>query len=137
MKVARSFVWVDPSDCIPPHGLDLASPRDANKVEALRKAFEEKGFDKKYPALVGYALDGKVQLLSGTHRHLAAAQAGIQLPVTLWLRSDVEETWGTDLWSQTIEDVSVSELETWPVVDGVRRSPYEAVTLEALSDGDL
>lgn len=128
-RKACQFVWVSPDDCDPPHTLDMSSEHDAKKVEQLLAAFIADGFNKDYPALVGYPLNGRIQLLSGTHRQFAAKLAGIQLPVTLWLRSDVEETWGTDLWDKTITDLPVRELESYPVKGGVHRSPYDRVDL--------
>lgn len=79
------------------------------------------------PALVGYPLDGRIQLLSGTHRHLAAKQAGILLPVTLWLRSDVEKMWGTDLWPTVIKDISVRNLISVEIKEGEMLIPYQAI----------
>lgn len=121
---ARILVWVDPRDCTAPHGLDMQTERDANKVEDLRQQFEERGFDINCSALVGYPLNGKIQLLSGTHRHLAAKQAGILLPVTLWLRSDVERMWGTELWDRVIEDIPVSDLTSILLSTGFSIPPY-------------
>jgi hypothetical protein len=88
-------VWMDARDLDPPHGLDMGSRHDREKVEALCTNFRfDGGFDREYPALVGYVRDGRVQLLSGTHRHRAALMAGVQLPVTLWRGSDVERALG-------------------------------------------
>lgn len=130
-RKACQFVWMDPNDCDPPHSLDMSSKHDADKVEMLRRAFAINGFDKNYPALVGYPLDGRVQLLSGTHRHMAARLEVIKIPVTIWLRSDVEETWGTELWDSTISDIPVKELESYPVKDGFIRSPHDRVDFSA------
>lgn len=107
-------LWVHPSDCDPPHGLDMEAEHDRKKVKDLFDAFAAEGFNKKYPALVGYPNgEGRIQLLSGTHRHFAAVMAGILLPVTLWLRSDVEESWGMEEWARVMRDVPVEELENW------------------------
>ncbi len=130
MRKAYCLMWVDPEDCTPPHSLDMLSEHDAVKVDELRVEFETNGFDKNQPALVGYPLNKHIQLLSGTHRHLAAKQAGIKLPVTLWLRSDIEATWGTELWDRTIEDISVKELEAYYVEYGFSVSPYVRVELD-------
>lgn len=112
MRIRRLVVTVDPGDCDPPHGLDLTRPRDANKVNDLAEAFAASGFDRDKSALVGYPLDGRIQLLSGTHRHRAATLTGERLPVTLWLRSDVEESWGDlDRWRRLMTDIPVRELE--------------------------
>lgn len=110
IKINKVLVWVDPSDCDPPHGLDMQSKHDHTKVAMLTEVFQATGFDRNCAALVGYPLNGRIQLLSGTHRHLAAVQAGIQLPVTLWLRSYVEAMWGTEHWDGLIEDISVNDL---------------------------
>lgn len=109
------ITWLDAADCYPPHGLDMSAPRNYLKVEMLVEAFtRDGGFDKSKSALIGYPLDGKVQLLSGTHRHRAASLTGIKLPVMLWLRSDIEATWGVlDSWLHVMRDIPVSELETW------------------------
>lgn len=129
MRKAQFFVWLHPDDCTPPHGLDMQSRRDANKVDMLREAFLKDGFNMSMPALVGYPKDGKIQLLSGTHRHMAAQQAGILLPVTMWLRDDVERLWGTDEWSRLIQDIPVNNLKELPVPEGFRIPPYERVEL--------
>jgi ParB-like nuclease domain len=100
------MMWLDPLDCDPPHGLDLDEPHHYEKVNALIAAFDSAGFDRSKSALVGYPLDGRVQLLSGTHRREAAIRAGIKIPVTMWLRSDVERAWGDlDKWRELIRDV--------------------------------
>lgn len=129
MRKAQCFMWIAPEDCDPPHGLDMFSARDYRKVAVLREEFEKEGFDLEMPALVGYPMNGRVQLLSGTHRHEAAKQAGIKLPVTVWLRSDVEQSWGTDDWLTIIEDIPVGRLTRWEVVDGVKRPAQEPVVL--------
>lgn len=129
---AKVFVLVLPDDCEPPHGLDLKSAHDADKVAWLTEEFRQNGFDYNQPALVGYPLgNGKIQLLSGTHRHLAAKQAGIKLPVTLWLRSDIERMWGTELWLKVIEDIPVKDLEEAALKDGVSIPPYERIDLNS------
>ncbi len=133
LRHARCFVWIDASDCDPPHGLDLSSSHDAEKVDLLEKEFRKNGFNVEMPALVGYPLNDRIQLLSGTHRHLAAQRAGIKLPVTLWLRSDIEETWGTELWDKTLEDIPVRTLQSMEIKEGSVRSPYEAVDIKELN----
>ncbi len=106
------ITWLNPNDCDPPHGLDLRrGSKDFKKVAELYMAFVSDGFDKSKSALVGYPLGGRVQLLSGTHRHTAAYQAGILLPVTLFLRSYVEAYWGTSKWQKLMVDISVTDLE--------------------------
>lgn len=117
LRFARHFVLLHPTDCIPPHGLDLTpGSRDSLKVEMLYEAFIKHGFDPKMPALVGYPDgNGMIQLLSGTHRHTAATRANIFLPVKIILRSIVEASWGLEDWAKVIADIPVSELACMPV----------------------
>lgn len=115
-RLARHYILVDPTDCDPPHPLDLTvGSRDSLKVERLTEAFVKDGFDPRMPALVGYPLNGRIQLLSGTYRHEAAKRAGIMLPVTMKLRSIVEAAWGTPKLDQLIADIPVEDLELAPV----------------------
>jgi hypothetical protein len=118
MRYAKGYVLLHPSDCIAPHSLDLEpGSRDSIKVEMLAEAFINNGFDPNMPALVGYPLDGSVQLVSGTHRHRAAEIANIMLPVKLMLRSDVEAMWGTEDWNKFIADIPVKNLELIEIED--------------------
>jgi len=108
------LLWVAPDDCLPPHGLDMEWDHDRVKVEELTRLFQEHGFDKNKPALIGYPLNGKIQLLSGTHRHEAAKRAGILLPITPWLRSNIEGSWGQlEAWKKVMADIPVATLELW------------------------
>jgi hypothetical protein len=116
MRKAKQYVLLHPDDCDPPHKLDLSEgSRDSLKVEWLERMFREDGFSHEHSALIGYPLNGKIQLVSGTHRHEAARRAGILLPVTLTLRSDVEAYWGTEAWIDFIQDVAVKNLELAPI----------------------
>ena len=110
------FMWVSALDCDPPHSLNLSTgSRDLTKVEGLVKEFiNNNGFNISYPALVGYPLDSKIQLLSGTHRHEAAKRTGYKLPITMFLRSYVEAYWGTNNWINILQDISVIELSSLP-----------------------
>ena len=119
-----AIVFLHPDDCTPPHGLDMDSEHDRLKVLKLARAFEANGFDMEEPALVGYpALGGKVQLLSGTHRHRAAEMTGTLLPVTLWLRSNIEGYWGfLDEWRVVMRDIPARELASWTREDLERES---------------
>jgi hypothetical protein len=91
-------LWLDTADCDPPHGYHEP------KVQRLVEALGFVGFDPRAPALVGYPLDGRVQLLSGTHRHEACRRLGLRVPVQLRLRSDVERAWGdVSVWEKIME----------------------------------
>ena len=137
MRKEKQYMWVNPDDCMAPHGLDMSSEYHYNKVEWLRKQFVEDGFSLNESALVGYPLDGKIQLLSGTHRHRAAKLAGIDLPVTMWLRSDIERLWGTPEWMEVTEDISVNDLEEFLIKDGSRVLSYRRLDPNNLYDEDL
>lgn len=120
MRFARQYTLLHASDCDPPHGLDLTpGSRDSLKVEFLEEAFRERGFDKNHPALIGYPLNGRIQLASGTHRHEAARRAEIQLPVRIVLRSWVEAFWGKEEWfTRVMPDIPVKDLERAEVTEG-------------------
>lgn len=119
MRFARLFVWVDHTDCEPPHSLDLTpGSRDSLKVERLTEAFARHGFDPNEPVLVGYPLDGRIQLLTGTHRHEAAKRAGIRLPVRLILRSVWSAGWGTPEAIDLARDIPLNQLECAEVKEG-------------------
>jgi hypothetical protein len=76
-----------PVDCIAPHDIDLRSGSSSlRKTEKLAAAFRKKGFNPNAPALVGYPLKNKIQLLDGTHRLEAARRSGILLPVIVKTR---------------------------------------------------
>lgn len=117
-RFAKQYVLLHPDDCDPPHKLDLnLGSHDDIKVKWLEMMFKESGFSKDHSALVGYPLNGRIQLLSGTHRHEAAKRAGILLPVTLFLQSKVQAVWGTEGWKDLIKDIKVKDLECAEVPD--------------------
>ena len=88
------FVWATPKACDAPH-----TPMHPEQVAVLAEAFQQ-GWDCSKPALVGYRLDGRIQLLSGSHRHAAAAIVGLAVPVVVWPEKDVQEVWGDlTLWA--------------------------------------
>lgn len=126
MRYAKQYVLLHPNDCDPPHGLSLdPESRDQLKVSLLHDDFKRGGFGVHYPALVGYPLAGKIQLLTGTHRHEAARrlcvyEPNFRLPVSLRLRSDVERLWGTEGWAELIRDTTLVDLERAPVREGYR-----------------
>jgi hypothetical protein len=122
-RFAKQYILAHPSDCVPPHRLDLTpGGRDDTKVRWLEGMFREAGFSRRHSALVGYPLDGKIQLLSGTHRHEAATRTDTMLPIRMVLRSDVEAAWGTERWADLIRDVPVEDLEMAEVIEG-REAP--------------
>ena len=77
------FKWVPSEACNPPHRVSRPE-----QVEQLRESISSKGWNGHY--LVGYQLNNRIQLLSGTHRHAAAAK----VPVVVWPESTIRESWG-------------------------------------------
>ena len=105
--MACDVIWLDPVDCDQPH-----PSCHADKLATLLEAFRRDGFDRTHPALIGYPLEGRVQLLSGAHRFEAARRLGMKLPVVLWLRSSIEVAWGDlDKWAQVMEAVPVGGVD--------------------------
>jgi len=86
-----------PSACSPPHGLT-----HPEKLEQLIAAFESTGWDDTKPHLLGYWWKGSVQLVSGSHRWLAAKYADIPIPVDVYPYSFMQSIWGTDEWVKLI-----------------------------------
>lgn len=102
----RALIWVSTSDCDPPHAADDA------KMKIFVEKFERAGFDPDHPAVIGYPFNGRIQLLSGSHRFAAAKRLGLLLPVTLWLSSDVEKAWGNlEEWAKVMRQIPVKEFK--------------------------
>ena len=108
----KYYTLLSSDDCNPPHGLNMnPGSSDSIKVDYLVNSFlSQDGFGQ-FPALIGYPLNGKIQLLSGTHRHMAAKITKTLLPVSIFLRSYIEAYWGTDKWSNIMEDIPVDKLD--------------------------
>lgn len=88
------ITYIDPWLCEPPHRVT-----HANKLQYLLRCFSKSGWDNQKPALIGYWDDESVQLLSGSHRLVAARMAGILVPVVVWDREAVEDAFGNlDRW---------------------------------------
>lgn len=86
--------YLHPNECMPPHGVS-----HPNFIVDLANKFAENGWNSEHPALVGYPWEGKVQLLSGTHRWFAATKAELEkIPVYVYPHALVEYVWGTDAW---------------------------------------
>lgn len=91
--------WLSPSACTPPHR--VARPE---QVGELAREFRGRGWDPGAPALVGYELDGAVQLLSGSHRWTAAKVAELALiPVVVRGLRCVQVSWGDlEAWAEVM-----------------------------------
>ena len=88
-----------PGDCDPPHRVGRPE-----QVMELQAAFARDGWSPKHPSLVGYPLNGRIQLLSGSHRWAASVGVLDRIPVAVVPLRLVEESWG--------------DLDRWPVVMG-------------------
>lgn len=81
---------INPKDCIPPHRVSYP-----NKVIDLANKFVKKGWGKYHLPLIGYYINKKLQLLSGTHRHAAAIMAGLdRIPVLIRGIKEVKDAYG-------------------------------------------
>jgi ParB-like chromosome segregation protein Spo0J len=87
--------WLPTCACDPPHG--ISHPL---KLAELEDHFLEHGWDLQAPALVGYIFNGRVQLLSGSHRWAAAVRADLRIPVVIRPLEEVQAAWGNlPAWS--------------------------------------
>lgn len=88
--------WLPPDAFCPPHAVS-----HPDHVIELANLFHTQGWDRTKPALIGYPWQTTIQLLSGSHRWIAAGMAGILIPCVVVPYQEVEECWG-DLprWSR-------------------------------------
>ena len=94
--------WLPPSACFPPH--KITHPE---KALELFRAFSTEGWDTKEPPLVGYPWGEGIQLITGSHRWLAAAEAGIQIPVKIVPYGSVWASWGNlERWATLVGGIS-------------------------------
>lgn len=89
--------WLPLTLCDPPHSVSRP-----NQVIDLANDFQETGWYG--PALVGYPIEGRIQLLTGSHRYAAASLCKKQtVPVYLVRLSEIEAFWGNlDQWSRIL-----------------------------------
>ena len=87
--MAPNIHWLPTGACFPPHRVVQPS-----QVAELASQFREGGWDMSQPALIGYPYGEGIQLLSGTHRHAAAMEAGIRVPVKIVPYSEVWNSFG-------------------------------------------
>ncbi len=92
-------IWVKARACDPPHGVT-----HPDKMFLLYRQFHKHGWAENEPALVGYEIDRRIQLLSGSHRWEAARLADIYIPVVITPYATVKQSHG-DLtaWQQLME----------------------------------
>jgi ParB-like nuclease domain len=100
------LAWMSPEDCDPPHAV-----KHEDKFEELVEQFlRREDWDLNRDALIGYPLNGRIQLLSGSHRWAAAKLAGIKIPVLVRQRSRIEEVFGNlDEWEKVMRPVPARE----------------------------
>jgi ParB-like chromosome segregation protein Spo0J len=85
-----TITLITPALLTPPHRVS-----HPEKLAELAERFVERGWGENQEALVGYPIDGSIQLLSGTHRHGAALLAGLEaIPVVVRAREEVEAAFG-------------------------------------------
>ena len=82
-----------PSVCDAPH-----RETDPDRTIMLMESLDRSGWRHDRPVLLGYRLDNRVQLISGTHRHIAAWRLDKLLPVILIPKDTIDALYGTDAW---------------------------------------
>ena len=105
MKILNQsrVVWLNPNTLTPPHRL---TREDAMLDLAVQ--FYRSGWDRTKPALVAYEHVNRIQLLSGTHRCIAARLAGIEVPVSVQSYAMVALAHGNvDVWRNVMESGNI------------------------------
>ena len=97
--------WLPPSACFPPHRVT-----HPEKLIQLHRDFITEGWDMSQPFLVGYPYGEGIQLISGSHRWAAAAEAGIKIPVKIVPYHEVWASWGNlERWGNLLQGVGHGE----------------------------
>lgn len=99
MNPTPEVSWIEPSLCDPPH--KVTHPE---KFIDLCGAFCGEGWDINEPPLLGYPIDNKIQLISGSHRWAAALEANIKIPIIVYSYDWIYEIWGSDTWLHILEN---------------------------------
>jgi hypothetical protein len=93
------ILWVEPGLCDPPHKVSRE-----NQVRKLSEQFSKNGWDADKPALIGYPLNHRIQLLSGSHRWAAAVDVLDRIPVIIKDYDEVENARGDlILWKKLMK----------------------------------
>lgn len=95
--------WVEPASCLPPHRVTHPT-----KLVELIKSISANGWNGQ--ALIGYPLDGELQLLSGSHRHEACRLLECRLPLVLHSYEFLRHLWGTDKWIDLMNNAPVARM---------------------------
>ena len=94
--------------CMPPHSVSRH-----NDVIDFANEFATNGWGPGYPNLLGYPWEGKIQLLSGSHRWAAAKMAGLEsIPVLVYPYKDIEYAWGnSEHWRLLMRSGEIHEMD--------------------------
>jgi len=101
MNFRTRVKWIEPKRCMPPHRVT-----HPDKFIDLCEQFTSSGWDTKKPALIGYQMK-KIQLISGSHRWVAAIHSNIQIPVIIYPYNTIVKIWGTDEWLELLQNVPI------------------------------
>lgn len=95
----RGFQWLNPRVCEPPHRVT-----HPEKFDRLVASLAANGWRRDCPVLLGYEAedDGVVYLVSGSHRHAAAAALQQPIPVWVYTAEEIDTHWGHESWVQLI-----------------------------------
>lgn len=89
----RTITWLGTDQLDPPHRVTHPEHADALTADMARV-----GWRMGAPACLGYDLNGRVQLISGSHRWEACRRLGRLMPVVVMPYAEVAALWGTDAW---------------------------------------
>lgn len=93
------------SELDPPHAAD------PYKTAVIASALQRFGWLPSEPCVLGYPLEGRTQLLSGSHRWDACRLLDRSMPVVLKSFSEVQEAWGDiDRWAQIMAPIKLCEV---------------------------
>lgn len=99
-KHMTNVQWTNTEFCDPPHRVT-----HPEKFFELLEMFKKNGWDTNHPPLLGYWLENKIQLISGSHRWAAAKEAEIKIPILLHTYEKIFNIWGTEEWLHLLQSV--------------------------------
>jgi ParB-like chromosome segregation protein Spo0J len=82
--------------CSPPHRIT-----HEEKLRSLTQSMRQGGWVGR--PLIGYTAASGIQLISGSHRIVAAKDAGLAtVPVKVYTENYIKQIWGTDEWLEVM-----------------------------------
>lgn len=91
--------WLLAEECDPPHAVTHPEKLEA-LVLSLRNCWNG-------PALLGYKFEGRIQLISGSHRWTASQLLGERMPVFMLDYNYVQCCYGMDTWQELMNSAPI------------------------------